>query len=310
MARPSRPPLFGPRGSPARPRPLARVFACRGVARAVPEAVDCSECGTRYDSLEHPFCPRCGSTARGAPVPGALASASRRAPGRRRVQAAGGVLLAIGLLFLASAGASLLLPAEEAAEPLADAFAGQPGGDVTVVFPSGAPANVTLTSTDGEPLANGTATDGRFAAEGLGSAAVRLHAEQGGAAWNGTLLVAAGDGLTVELPEGGGEVGLRMSPDLRLATDLARYALLGVALLLAAGGGCALALRLFPLAAAGAVAGAFLGVVALVGFLAVGLLFALPFGLCAYFILAGKRHFRGRASSPPPQAPPAQGPPR
>lgn len=278
-----------------------RVFGRARVEPGVAETVECSECGTSYDSQEHPFCPRCGSTSRGAAVPGAIAVAARRDPSRRRVQASGGVLLAIGLLFLASAAAGFLPANGEATATLVDLLATQPGGQLYVGFPTAGNASLELFSVDaGESLDNSTTDDGR-AEVGLPRASVRVHAIQGGVHWNRTVVVLEGDRLTLDLPAGGGD---DVEPIFsRAAGAIERYtaiAMLVIALVLVGGGIAALALRIFPLAALAAGIGALLALVALFSFLLVGLLFALPFGFAAYFIVRGRRHFRKAGGAEPP----------
>lgn len=298
----------------------------------MPETVECSECGASYDSDEHPFCPRCGSTARGAPVQGAVASAARRDPGRRRVQASGVVLFAIGLLFLTSAGLSFLVPQDEAVQPLVGLMADQPGGDLVIRLPAApvgeaagadaanattsnstaaAPASVRLLDLDGNELANATAEAGGELRLAMPQASVVVEAVQGQARWNRTAVALRGEAVTLDLRDAPGgdaadaraEDAVAVSGSVGTATMAARWVLLVFALVLAAGGACAAFLRLYGLAVAGAITGALFGLLALVGFLAAGLLFALPFGLCAYFILRGRRHFRRRAVAPPPNAP-------
>lgn len=141
--------------------------------------MECSECGTPYDSQEHPFCPRCGSTAQRSAEPGALVSARRNDPSRRRVQASGAVLAAVGGLFLPFLGLALALAPNFAGLALAQMHTGQApagvvGGNVTVeVVRDGAPlagVPVTLRHGNGTLLANGTTdADGRFRAA-LGAA--------------------------------------------------------------------------------------------------------------------------------------------
>jgi hypothetical protein len=215
------------------------------------------------------------------------------------VQASGGVLLAVGLLFLASAVASLLVPVGEAADPMVDYFGDQPGGDLVLVFPEETPANVTLRATDGEALRNATAEGGRIEVEAP-RASMLVEARQGNVTWNRTVLVVQGDRLELELPPGGGASDTAvLAPTLAKAMSIGRYVFLALALALVGGGVSALTLRVFALAAVGALVGAFLGLLAVIGFLALGLLFALPFGLCAYFILRGRRHFRRKADGVP-----------
>jgi len=263
----------------------------------VTELVECSECRTRYDSEASPFCPRCGSVARGAPLPGALASARRADPARRRVQGAGAVLMAIGILFLASAALTLVVPSGDADAQLAEALARQPGGKLTVVFPANASANVTVRSSAGEVLATGNATGGRFVLDAAKAATLHVVATQGGAAWNRTAVVVAGDELTLALPAGGdtGTPPIAVGSTVSQAIAAGRWVFLAVAVVLAGGGLCALLLRQWPLAVLGAVVGAILGILALAAVGAWGLLFAAPFGFCAYAILGGRRHFKAAA---------------
>lgn len=151
--------------------------------------MECSECGTPYDSDEHPFCPRCGSTVQRSAEPGALASARRNDPSRRRVQASGAVLAAVGGLFLPFLGLALALAPNFAGLALTQMHTGEAppgvvGGNVTVeVVRGGVPlagVPVTLKHGNGTTLANGTTgEDGRFrAALGGGlTASVEVHAE-------------------------------------------------------------------------------------------------------------------------------------
>ncbi len=96
------------------------------------EAVECSECGTRYDSDNNAFCPRCGSTSKGGPVAGALQAARRSDPRRRRVQAAGIILMVMGsVAFAQFLYAAIVVPDLDPSiyeqlqgTPLADASAG------------------------------------------------------------------------------------------------------------------------------------------------------------------------------------------
>lgn len=266
------------------------------------EAVDCSECGATYDSEQHPFCPRCGSTSRGAPMPGAVASAARHAPGRRRVQAAGVVLLAIGLLFLAGAAFSLFVPVEEAAASMdADDLARFPGGEVRVRFPSDGNATVVLSDLDGNPLANVTGAGPELALQAPEPRVV-LNATQGNASWGRELLVLSNDAMVVKLDEPGAEGKVLVSPLMRSALRTGGYLALAFSVLLIVGGSSALALRFFAVAATGAGVSAFMALFAVLVLLAAGLLFALPLGMAAYFILRGRRHFKRRAPRTPPGA--------
>lgn len=260
--------------------------------------MECSECATPYDSQEHPFCPRCGSTAQRASVPGALVSARRNDPARRRVQASGAVLLAIGLLFLVASLASALVPQQRAAESVIDAMASQPGGNLTIVWPTNATATLELRARDGTSLGNATVEGGRHEVD-VARAVVEVHSTQGEATWNQTVVVLGGDSLLLELPPEppAGPAEPVFSPLFTQVLSVARYVSVAFAVLLCVGGLCALLLRLWAIAAVGAIMGILLGLLALVGFLALGLLFAIPFAICGVLILRGRRHFRTSAPS-------------
>ncbi|MFA5944729.1 MAG: hypothetical protein WC876_09710 [Candidatus Thermoplasmatota archaeon] len=271
---------------------MQRVFGTVRVEHPVSDQVQCSECGTSYDSDEHPFCPRCGSTAHKASMPGALASARRHDPSRRRVQASGAVLLAIGMLFLIASIASALVPQQRAAESVVDALASQPGGMLTIEWPTAEPATLVLVARDGTVLANTTVAAGHY--EGNATRAVLVvHSTQGNTTWNQTVVVLAGDSFTLRLPANPGSMPAEVvfSPLFTQVLSVARYVSVGLALVLCVGGACALLLRLWPLAAVGAIVGMLLGLLAMVGFLVLGLLFAIPFALCGILILRGRRHF-------------------
>lgn len=261
------------------------------------ELVECSECGTPYDSQEHPFCPRCGSTAQRAPMQGALASARRHDPARRRVQASGAVLLAIGMLFLVASLASALVPQQRAAESVVDTLASQPGGRLVLDWPTAEPASLRLLARDGTVLANET-VEGGHRDLNVSRAVVEVHSSQGNASWNQTVVVLAGDSLHLALPADPppGPQEVVFSPLFSRVLAVARYVSVGLALVLCVGGTCALLLRWWPLAAVGAIVGILLGLLALVGFLVLGLLFAIPFAICGILILRGRRQFRTASS--------------
>ncbi|MES2154004.1 MAG: Ig-like domain-containing protein [bacterium] len=76
----------------------------------MPRWVPCAECGNRYDADTTAFCPRCGSTIRGKD-PEVRVPVLANDPRRRRAQMGGAILLFMGLAFfglwgygLASAG--------------------------------------------------------------------------------------------------------------------------------------------------------------------------------------------------------------
>lgn len=76
----------------------------------VTERVQCAECERIYDSDDHPFCPRCGATAKADPTTAAKTIASRNDPRRRRVQVAGVIMASTGALVLL-AGIAMLASA-------------------------------------------------------------------------------------------------------------------------------------------------------------------------------------------------------
>ena len=263
------------------------------------DLVQCSECGTAYDSEEHPFCPRCGSTTQRATMPGALVSARRNDPARRRVQASGAVLLAIGMLFLVASLASALVPQERAAESVLDMLAAQPGGHLTITWPSPEPATVVLQARDGTVLGNATVEGGRHEVNST-RAVVAVLSTQGNQSWNQTVVVLDGDSLDLALPaEPAAEPSQAIfSPLASRMLTAGRYVSLGLALVLFIGGLCALLLRLWAIAAVGAIIGILLGVFALAFFLLLGLLFAIPFVVCGILILRGRKHFLARNGTP------------
>lgn len=259
------------------------------------ELVECSECGTPYDSQEHPFCPRCGSTSQRATVPGALASAQRHDPARRRVQASGAVLLAIGTMFLVAGLAIALVPQERAEASTLDLLSAQPGGFLVIEWPTDAPANLTLRARDGTLLNETLVPAGHYEGN-VSRAVVEVFTTQGNRSWNQTVVVIDGDAVTLRLPEdpasASGEPLFTRTFSQTMA--VARYVFLGFAVALCAGGLCALLLRLWPLAVVGAIVGILMGVIAMFAFLLLGLLFAIPFIVGGILILRGRRHFRAR----------------
>ncbi len=256
----------------------------------VSDLVTCKECGTRYDSDHNAFCPRCGSTARGAVLTAAVAVAQRRDPGRRRVQASGALLLIVGGLFLASAVASAIVTRGDLPPGYADLMANQDGGTLVLTAPNGTTYDATVSAMGGSVLANVTSASADTEVDLDGHAAVRVRATFGNVTRNATAIVLAGDVLRLDvgtLAEGYVAVGSNVATINRVATGLA----IAFTLVLVAGGLAALLLRAWPLAVVAAVLGALLGMLSLFFFLLTGLLFAIPFGFAAYFILRGRRHF-------------------
>jgi hypothetical protein len=230
-------------------------------------------------------------------VPGALASARRHDPARRRVQASGAVLLAIGMLFLVASLASALVPQQRAAESVVDTLASQPGGRLILDWPTAEPASLRLLARDGTVLANQTVEGGHHDVN-VTHAVVEIHSTQGNATWNQTVVVLAGDSLRLSLPADppAEPPEVVFSPLFSRVLSVARYVSVGLALALCIGGLSAVLLRWWPIAAVGAIVGILLGLLALVGFLVLGLLFAIPFAICGVLILRGRRQFRAAAS--------------
>ncbi len=273
-----------------RRRKQAKGFAGPRLPRVVSDLAPCAQCGVRYDLADDAFCPRCGSTARGPPVPAALDVARRRDPGRRRVQASGALLLAVGVLFMVSSVISLAVPVGEMARTFEAPMADQAGG--TLVLEPGAYASfdVVVRSHAGEVLANATNQTQPFTFTSPEHATLHYEALVGeGPARNGTAIVFPGDTLHVSLDDN--LVFPAVSSTLATTVRVGRYVFLGLAAILVTGGAAGAWLRLYALAATAAVVGAVLALLVLAGYLLAGLLFAVPFGLAAYFILRGRRHF-------------------
>lgn len=253
------------------------------------DLVSCAECATRYDSETNAFCPRCGSTDRSKPVPGALQVAARHDPARRRVQASGVLLLVAGSLFLVSALIGLTIPAQQLAQEFVTPMADQPGGTLILVPADNATYDASVFARDGTLLGNVTGQQGewRFASPQHASVQVTWTADQ--ASGNVTAIVLTGDTLRIPLD---GSQDLLLGSTLQTTILVGRILFVLVAAVLAAGGLSALLLRVWALAASAAVAGLLLGLLVVAGFLLAGLLFAVPFGFAAVFILRGRRHFR------------------
>lgn len=255
------------------------------------DLVACAECGVRYAPAANAFCPRCGSTAKGVAVPAALEVATRRDPGRRRVQASGALLLVVGLLFLVSSAISLAIPVGEMAQTFVEPMADQPGGTLVIAPGAYAPFDVVVRSHAGEVLANATNQTQPFTFTSPEHATLHYEALVGeGPARNGTAIVFPGDTLQVSLDDA--PAFPAVSSTLATTVRVGRYVFLGLSAILLAGGASATALRWHGVAATAAVVGALLALVVLAGYLLAGLLFAVPFGFAAYFILRGRRHFR------------------
>ncbi len=252
----------------------------------------CAECGTRYDSDQNPFCPRCGSTEQGKVVPAALQVARRFDPARRRVQASGALLLLVGGLFLVSSLLGLAVPVGEVAQQFVAPMADQPGGELRLVPDvEHTHFDVVVTTLDGKPIANATAASEPVTIVSRSHATMAVNVTQNGTSHTFHAIVLGGDKLTVDVsqPEDGDVV---VSSTLATIVQVGRVVFILAAATLIGGGVGALALRAWGLAAAASLVGLLLALLVLVGFFLAGLLFALPFGFAAYFILRGRRHFR------------------
>lgn len=254
------------------------------------DLVPCAECGVRYDPASNRFCPRCGSTAKGKAVPAAVEVAQRRDPGRRRVQASGALLLVIGVLFLVSSAVSLAIPVGEMAKTFVTPMADQPGGTLVLEPGSLSSFDVIIRSVAGEVLANATNQTTPFTFASDDHASLRYEVLAGTALRNGTVIVFPGD--TVRIDASQDHALPLVSQTLHTTVTVGRYVFLGIAAVLVAGGASAVALRFYGLAATAAVLGALLALLVLAGYLLAGLLFAIPFGFAAAFLLRGRRHFR------------------
>lgn len=160
------------------------------------ETVQCAECGTAYDSEDNPFCPRCGGIEHAEGSDAAVQIAARSDPHRRRVQAAGIILVTVGIVTMALfATAAALTPSlvPQTMEALSD----QPGGDLSVhVLDGGGPAEgvaVQVLTMEGRSLANGT-TDGQGWANftGLAHAGVNVTVHGEGGDWVRSVLTLQG----------------------------------------------------------------------------------------------------------------------
>lgn len=269
----------------------AKGFAAPRLVACVSDLVPCAQCGVRYDPASNAFCPRCGSTAKGAAVPAALEVAQRRDPGRRRVQASGALLLVVGVLFLISALVSLAIPVGEMAQTFVAPMADQPGGTLTVDASDAGPFDVSLRSMGGTVLANATNQTAPFSFESTEHATVQYTVVTASGTRNGTAIVFPGDTLRID-PDAPSPALPVVSSTLATTVEVGRYVFLGIAAVLVAGGTSAIALRFYGLAATAAILGALLALIVLAGYLLAGLLFAIPFGFAAAFLLRGRRYFR------------------
>lgn len=253
----------------------------------------CGECGTRYDSDQNAFCPRCGSTAKGQVLPAAVAVARRHDPARRRVQASGALLLIVGGLFLVSALASLALSGGDLPPEFAALVQDQPGGTVRLVAPNGTAYSAVVSTLDGAELQRFGNQSGPLEIPlGDRSTVVLAIAREDGTV-NVTAVAMAGDTLQVNVLDAR-DGDLLASRQLHTINRVATALAIVFTGLLLTGGLAAVLLRWFPLAATGASLGVLLAFLALAFFTWAGLLFAIPFGFAAAFVFRGRRFFRRR----------------
>jgi hypothetical protein len=234
--------------------------------------VQCPECGNRYDAgaLGHPagFCTRCGAN---APAPGAFpaGTAAPAAPipndggARRRAQAGGILLVAIGALFLLGSCAGLLVPASDFEQALQPALANLgasslPAGALhLLVLEDGSPvaANVSLLAAGTSHWTNATTSPSGWWNVSLERyPAANLTVAKGNLTLQRHVLALAGQNQTVVLdlkrdaPVDGHWIGLQ--PVLQLLKGFLVAMAVAAALMLA-GGVCAASLRLQGLAVGG-----------------------------------------------------------
>lgn len=265
----------------------------------------CAECGVRYDPAVNAFCPRCGSTARGTPEPAVLAVARRRDPARRRVQASGAVLLSVGslltLLFIPVLLFSGSLMDATVEQLMSDPEMRVPGGRVIVVATdngtplAGAPVQLIAAGT-AEVLANGTTNEtGRFTGFVGKNAFVNISLEAPPGTFLRRAVAIDGATTTVRIDVGRDEIH-RTSwtgvQPLLLMMRILVAVFLAIALLLAAAGLCALRLRAWGFAVAGAALGAVPLLILTVATLSVGFMLMLFVVAAPLVIIArGRRYF-------------------
>lgn len=263
----------------------------------------CTQCGVRYGQ-DLTFCPRCGSTAKGASVPAALDVARRRDPERRRVQASGVVLAAVGgllvLLFLPVLALSQSLTSATLDDLITQENGVQIAGGTLALFVTNATAPaanlpVHVTNLEGEGIANGTTdAQGRFRANLGDSAFVKVSLQTEAGNYTRKAVALEGSTTTVRLDlaepmEDSTWSGVRPLL-IVLRVLLAVFTL--VAGLLFAAGICALRLKGWSFAVLGATIGLVPLLLLLVATFNVGLLLLfLVVGFPLLFIARGRRHF-------------------
>jgi hypothetical protein len=269
------------------------------------DTVDCAECGNRYDSQANPFCPKCGSTKTGAPLPGAVAAGTRIDPRRRRVQLAGVILMVMGLFFLAGTLMGAIFPAASQPDQLYEAaatFAPPPGtgGALDVDFlQNGTPIqNATFTVA---PLTNSSArvavplTAGHAHVNVLPASFTNATLRQGNRTWVVRLYVTAGNTAVLRYDTQDAQRPAWASWD---HTAQNRYIAMGLSAYLALvvwGGICALRLRRRGWAIAGAILMLIPAAIILPAFLSlIMILYAALIVWALVLILRGKPYFAAK----------------
>lgn len=269
------------------------------------DSVQCAECGERYDSDEHPFCPRCGALEKAEASEAPFVMAARDDPRRRRVQAAGVMMTLVGGLMLVLFLVMLAMAPSLVPQTL-DTLADQPGGAVHIhLSEGGAPvhgAEVTLSARNGTLLQNGTTDQNGWANfTAVGPAGIDLAVHHAGNVWTRAVfsLPGAGTDASATVVELDLAVAPRTSEDW-MGVDAfvtgsrviaAVFSL--VSAVTVAGGVSALRLRRRSLATAGALVGMLpwliLFVASLNGLVLAVLLF---FALALWFLRQGRALFQ------------------
>lgn len=277
--------------------PVGNPIPPLGVERPVPDVVECAECGNRYDSDRNPFCPRCGSTRQDQSMAAAMPSAARARPQRRRVQAGGLVLLAMGALLLVAGGAGVF-QAEHAVVQEPPALAALPGGEVHVrVLEDGAPrenVSVAVLAWNGSRQQEHATDAGGWANLTMDRALSHVIVADNGTTWNRT--VVAMEDVTVRLELDLATADREEEDWLGVGAVVSQVRILGgvlafLAAMMVAGGVAALRVRARGLAMAGIVAGMVPALLSIAVFLVVGLLIAAPVVVAAWLIVGNRSAF-------------------
>lgn len=260
------------------------------------EEVECAECGHRYDSDEHPFCPRCGKVGAGAPATVDF-RADRHDPGRRRARTGGVILTVVGALALIQFAYVAISPPALDEQQLAayqefELIREQPGGALHVrVLSNGEPvaANVTIQPATGEPVSLTASSTGWANATSLP------------AAFGNVTVTAAGNSTVIQyyVPTGAvleAEVELDDPPAWLAVDQLEAVRVIAAFLAFFAafvvlGGIMAIRLKWWGLGLAAAIVAVLPGLLLLAFVPLGGILLALPAAIALLFIVGGRRHF-------------------